>query len=244
MSLSFRLDPRLQTLSFQACDLLRRIEEVFARDSTMLDEHGRAPVDAKLLRNLAYPLRRDIRYTHVERGFEELEACGIVTVHESPYGRSFELSEANQLHPHLLPVAMPAPDIFTVIHNSGADPPEQASKNAVVDAAAAAADEIDLMERLRPFFPRHDLKACLKRWMDHRIKRKLALTNQSFARWMQREETPFVKSVPLPPPPKKVVEATQPVITQAEDHPDLFDAVAHKKFLAELKARKLKKAAK
>jgi hypothetical protein len=230
MSFSFRTDPRLQTLSFQACDLLRRIEEILTQQ-----EHGRAPVEAKLLRDLTYPSRRNIRYVDVERAFKELEAASIVTVYETPFGRCFELSEANQLHRDRLQSKTPAPEVIRLIHKSGADPPRNALKNDAVDAAAAAVNDIDLIERLRPFFPRHDLKACMKRWIAHRTKRKLALTNQSFARWMLHEETPFMKVTPA----KKIEESPQPVTD--DDQPDMFEELTHQKFLAEREARKLRR---
>jgi len=244
MSLSFLCDPRLQTLSFQACDLLRRIEEAYEHYTHFLDEHGRAPADPVLLRNFLYPLRSEIRHTHVARWFGELESALLVTVFESDRGLVFALTHGRQSLAQTSQPETPTPEVFRVIHNSGVDPPKKDSE--ITAVAAAASSSLDLLlPALKPFFPLLDLEAEYRKYYRKRMAEKkpaIAVHHNpkmlTFVKWCQQA------AIPLPPPPKKIAEAPQPVITPSDDQPDMFDELAHKKFLAELEARKLRKATK
>lgn len=214
-------------------------------DSSILDEHGRAPVDAKLLRNHAYPLRTDIRYTHVERWFDELESTGIVTVYESR-SRSFALSEANHPHQHPFPQETSAPEVFGVIHKSGADPPNLDQINSAV-AAAAAFNDLDLLfEVMRNFFPHLDLKAEHRKYFRHQQAKKkptvaVHLHNRkmlTFVKWCLQSAVPM----PPPPPVRRVADrVVVPMPDLDDEQRDFITEDAHKRFLAELEARKLRK---
>jgi hypothetical protein len=244
MSLSFLHDPRLQTLSFQARDLLHCIEEALERHQ-FFDEYGRAPADPVMLCNFLYPLRPEIRHTHVKRWFSELESASLVTVSESGRGLVFVLAHgrpATQLETS-------PPKVIPVIHNSGVDPPNLVQINSAV-AAAAAVNDLDLIfETLKRFFPTLDLMDEHRKYHRKRLaEKKPALAAQSPKHYNPKLLT-FVKwcsqaAIPMPAPPMKRNEEPSRPISMPDlddDQPDLFTETAHKRFLAELEARKLRK---
>jgi hypothetical protein len=245
MSFSFLCDSRLQSLSFQARDLLKCIEEAFERYPYFSDEHGRAPADPVLLRNFIYPHRPDIRHTHVARWFSELESAFAVTVFESDRGRVFELAHGRQSLPRILQPETSSPEVIPVIHKSARDPPDFDQINNAV-AAAASFNDLDLIfETMKRFFPLLDLMAEYRKY--HR--QRLAEKKPAIAAHPNPRMLTFVKwcsqaAVPMPPPPvKRIVEETPrpiPMPDLDDDQPDLFAELAHKRFLAELEARKLR----
>jgi len=233
--MNFLCDERVQRLSAQAESFLNRVIEVFARYPMALDEHGRAPADPAQLRNLTYPHKPDIRHTYVERWFLELESASLVTVVETALGRYFELADAGTaLRAESLPEIVRISrnenhDGPKVIHNPGHDPPKTYQKLTAV--AAAAADYLDLIGKLKPYFPRHDVKASYKRFVAHREKRGLALTYEAFARWMLKEEVPIMRS-------RLTIQPIEPIEPPAQDEPDLFDNANHRLFMERFERKK------
>jgi hypothetical protein len=198
------------------------------------------------LRNFTYPHRPDIRHTHVARWFAELESASLVRLcAESGPCRYFELVDAGQSLPRNLHSETKPPEVFRVINNSGADPPKNTSEiNAV---AAASSSSLDLLlPALRPFFPHLDLDAEYRKYYRKRLaEKKPAIAVHDNPRMLTFVKWCAQAAIPLPPPlaPKKIEEIPQPVITSGDDQPDLFDELAHNKFLAAMEARKLRRAA-
>jgi hypothetical protein len=254
-------EPRIENLSALAKSLLHKIQELFARNPTILDERGRAPADPTQLRELLYP-DRPVRYADLARAFNELESAGVVHVAPTSRCRKFSLNAACSQWSNLpAPGADRSADLstssplFTI--RQGLSPPHSLKNpvvadvvvadvavdaataaaavvvDAVIEAAAAAGDDRDLIRRLAPYFPRHDVKSCLRRFIKYRESRQLAVTNESFARWMLREETPIIKSATKSKPAEQV--------QRPDDQPDLFDEVAHRRFLCQLAARKARR---
>jgi hypothetical protein len=248
-ALSFLCDERIQALSAQAESFLNRLREVFLRYPMALDEHGRAPADPAQLRNLTYPHRPDIRHTYVARWFVEIESASLVTVYETEHGRWFELGcDALAALPPTAPVDKPEPArlIHTYSQPSGLSPPK--IDKIIAAAAAAASDSLDLIARLRPFFPRHDVASEYRRYEKNRRKADqpcVAVADNprvfTFVKWMLKAAVPIVRK-----------PATQSLISLARRSPaeaadlcsltsdsqgDLFDEANHKRFMEQYRRK-------
>lgn len=260
-ALLFLCDERVQRLSAQAECFLNRVLEVFERYPTALDEHGRAPADPAQLRNLCYPHKPDIRHTHVERWLAEIELASLVTVDGTGSRRWLSLSDAGAEHARqattndanvslLGRVATPllehGPASDRLIRNSdGLSPPFEAE---IISTAAAATDSLDLIARLQPHFPRHDVRAELNSYVDWCAAKKpraIVPHGEGFAKWMLRAKARLAKVRKVTPVPAPNV--VQPVVVnESPDNSaqmDLFDEASHARFLAQLAERKARRSA-
>jgi len=197
----FLCDPRVQLLSAQEESFLFRLFE--ARLRYDLQEYGgRFPTDPKLLRPIAYPHKPGPRDSFLQCLIAKLEQVRIATMIPPAPCAVFDL-------PRYLPVqfeeitesAAPLPSSSRLIHIDGPGPPKKPNQIAAV--AAAAADSLDLIEKLKPFYPRHDVEQEWRDYVKHQRKAKKQCYGFSdnprvftFFKWMEKAAVPIRKPKP------------------------------------------------
>jgi len=232
--MNFLCDPRVQLLSAQEESFLFRLFEARLRND-LSPYGGHFPTDPKLLRPIAYPHKPGPRDSFLQCLIAKLEQVRIATMIPPAPCAVFDL-------PPYLPVlsdevtGSPAqPSSNGVIHIDGPGPPKKPNQIAVV--AAAAADSLDLIERLKPFYPRHDLQHEWRDYVTHQRK----LKKQSYAVSDNPKVFTFVKwlekaAIPIGKPAKEVID---PLAGQSELD---FTEPATPRFLAEFESRKARRA--
>lgn len=74
----------------------------------------------------------------------------------------------------------------------GVGPKPNGSK--LYELAATATDQLDLIEKLKPHFPQHDVAKVFRRFVQHRKDNGLRITAARFVAWMLDEEPPLRKA--------------------------------------------------
>ena len=232
--LNFLCDPRVQLLSAQEESFLFRLFEARLRND-LQPFGGRFPTDPKLLRPIAYPHKPGPRDSFLQCLIAKLEQVRIATMIPPAPCAVFDL-------PRYLPVqsgeiiAFDAPSSSgtEVIHIDGPGPPKKPNQIAVV--AAAAADSFSLKEKLKPFYPRHDLEHEWRDYVTHQRKAKkqcYAVSDNpkvfTFLKWMEKA------AVPIKPSRMKI----EKIDSQSELD---FAEPADPKFMAEFESRKARRA--
>src|SRR3990172_7670012 len=80
---SCRSSPTLNSLSDFA-------ERLFWRLTTVADDFGRFPADPRFIRSECFPLRDDLKTGRVQKAYQELITCGLVTAY-ADNGRTYGL---------------------------------------------------------------------------------------------------------------------------------------------------------
>jgi len=221
----FLCDPRVQLLSAQEESFLFRLLEARLRND--LNQYGgRFPTDPKLLRPIAYPHKAGPRDSFLQCLIAKLEQVRIATMIPPAPCAVFDLPPYLPIQSgEIIAPAAESPSGNGVIHIDGPGPPNLEKQIAVV--AAAAANDFDLIEKLKPYFPRHDVKTEVKRFFEHRKKINRPPVPSALAKWMLRAEVPILRQ---PKAPVQQIALERP----KQDEPDLFD----QKFLREYERKK------
>jgi DNA-binding PadR family transcriptional regulator len=118
---------------------------------------------------------------------------------------------------------------------STADAVEELRHARLYALATIATDQSDLVEKLKPEFPLHDVRSEIRRYRKYREQRGLQITARTFVDWMLRAEVPL-------PPPKRASGAAKPIsplITTKDE--DQTDPEQEARFLKQFEDRKSRK---
>jgi hypothetical protein len=239
-------DPGLNSVSILA-------ELIFTKLFRCVDARWRASGDPEVIRGMCLAKRHSVRATQVAHCLEELQAAGaIVYLACSTDGKSqIEIADhlkdhaappaPHQTHLGLGPLGLPRvrESLHELIHNpAGLSPPD---RQKLLLVAATAVSVSDLIARLREHFPRHDVATEWRRYRAHREKHKRPVIASKFIDWMLRAEPELKPDVRRQTSEVRTASAKLPV--PSSDQPDLFDDIAHRRFLEVFEQRKLRKSA-
>ena len=118
----------------------------------------------------------------------------------------------------------------------GAQPDE--NRDQLYALAAAATNFSELVEKLKPYFPSHNVDLEKREYLKHRNRHERPITARTFVTWMLRADIRL-----SPPKPKHKPPAPAP-IPRPPEHEEEIDPERHGKFLKELAEHKTRKAAK
>lgn len=237
---------RLRLLSPNARDLLERILDAFPHDDLFGSGVPAAPAQLRLTLYHSDDPRLD---SQIGRQLKELELNSIGILRRvsrktrylkltldfsGALGHNATASGTEALQkPDVVGRFYETPNRLPVIHNSGLAPPIDHKKIAVV--ASTAVSSSDLIEKLKPYFPAHDVSAEFRRYFAHREKMGRPVVTSAFVKWMLRAEVPLQK----PERKRPTLNAQRP--TPNSEQMDLFDEASARRFAAELEARKMRK---